>query len=259
MFSKATERGSLFMPINPVLKSKLTDTVKREIKEYIEKMDLADSAKLPSEEHLAEMMSVSRVTIRRAFSELEMEGIIFRKHGQGTFANKEALKVDVNLMELIDFSDIIYRNGYKPSHKIIGLKEIIADAEVADALSLETGTKVIKVEYLLYADRKPGIIAVGWCPEEIFHTYPDIQQWEDNPCFSVLRTNAGKIVSSDRVKIKSISKAGVEEILGHPAELTCDAFLYFDSVGFDQSCEPVIYGKAFFDTSIIQFGIYRKL
>lgn len=246
------------MLINPVRKNKLTDTVKCELKDYIEKMDLFESTKLPPEERLAEMMNVSRVTLRRTLSELEVEGLIFRKHGQGTFVNKEALMVKVNLLDLVDFSDIIYQNGYKPSHKIYDFEELSADSEVAEALNITPGMPVIKVEYWLYADRKPAIVAVGWCVKDIFHAKPDIKQWESSPCFQVLQASAGKIVLSDRVKFKAFSKADMEKILGHAADLACEAALCFESVGFDQHREPVIYGKAFFDTSIIQFGIYRQ-
>ena len=59
--------------------------------------DFGSSDKLPSERHLAEMFSVSRVTIRAALREAEESGIISRRHGSGTFANrKNSIKLDDN-------------------------------------------------------------------------------------------------------------------------------------------------------------------
>ena len=42
----------------------------------------------PSERSLMEKFDVSHSTIRRAFSELEKEGLLSREHGRGTFVNK---------------------------------------------------------------------------------------------------------------------------------------------------------------------------
>lgn len=44
-------------------------------------------SKLPTEVRMAELTNTSRITIRRAFAELEKSGIIQRTHGRGTFVS----------------------------------------------------------------------------------------------------------------------------------------------------------------------------
>ena len=57
----------------------LSDQAKEAILQYIEEMDLKADNKLPREEALAEMLGVSRITIRQALNDLAAEGIIFRR------------------------------------------------------------------------------------------------------------------------------------------------------------------------------------
>ena len=72
-------------PISPAadgtLYQQLVDGLKREISEG----RLKPGAPLPSFRQLAEDMLVSVITVKRAYEELEREGIIFRRQGLGTF------------------------------------------------------------------------------------------------------------------------------------------------------------------------------
>lgn len=47
---------------------------------------IAPNGKLPSENELCEILSLSRTTIRKAIDSLERKGIVYRRQGQGTFA-----------------------------------------------------------------------------------------------------------------------------------------------------------------------------
>ena len=60
----------------------LSEQAKKEVLKYIDEMDLKKENKLPREERLAEMIGVSRITIRQALNALASEGIIFRRQGR---------------------------------------------------------------------------------------------------------------------------------------------------------------------------------
>ncbi len=72
-------------PISPAadgpLYQQIVDRLKREISEG----RLKPGAALPSFRQLAEDLLVSVITVKRAYEELEREGIIFRRQGLGTF------------------------------------------------------------------------------------------------------------------------------------------------------------------------------
>jgi GntR family transcriptional regulator len=59
----------------------IVDGLKREVSEG----RLAPGTPLPSFRGLAEELLVSVITVKRAYEELEREGIIFRRQGLGTF------------------------------------------------------------------------------------------------------------------------------------------------------------------------------
>jgi GntR family transcriptional regulator len=72
-------------PISPAapgtLYQQIVDGLKREVSEG----QLKPGAALPSFRVLAEDLLVSVITVKRAYEELEREGIIYRRRGLGTF------------------------------------------------------------------------------------------------------------------------------------------------------------------------------
>ena len=75
-------------PISPAaegaLYQQIIDGMKREISEG----RLRSDAPLPSFRQLAEDLLVSVITVKRAYEELEREGIIYRRQGLGTFVSR---------------------------------------------------------------------------------------------------------------------------------------------------------------------------
>lgn len=84
------ERKSwLLGPISPAadgtLYQQIVDRLKREVSEG----RLKPGTSLPSFRQLAEHLLVSVITVKRAYEELEREGIIFRRQGLGTFVAEQ--------------------------------------------------------------------------------------------------------------------------------------------------------------------------
>jgi GntR family transcriptional regulator len=68
------------------LYQQIVDGLKREVSEG----RLAPGSALPSFRGLAEDLLVSVITVKRAYEELEREGIIYRRQGLGTFVSDAA-------------------------------------------------------------------------------------------------------------------------------------------------------------------------
>jgi GntR family transcriptional regulator len=68
------------------LYQQIVDGLRREVSEG----RLAAGAPLPSFRQLAQDLLVSVITVKRAYEELEREGIIYRRQGLGTFVAKAA-------------------------------------------------------------------------------------------------------------------------------------------------------------------------
>ena len=86
----AAARKLIIPPISAAapgaLYQQIVDGLKREVSEG----RLAPGSALPSFRGLAEDLLVSVITVKRAYEELEREGIIYRRQGLGTFVSDTA-------------------------------------------------------------------------------------------------------------------------------------------------------------------------
>ena len=75
----------LLPPISPAAPGTLYEQIVTGLKRVISEGKLAADAPLPSFRQLAEELLVSVITVKRAYEELEREGIVYRRQGLGTF------------------------------------------------------------------------------------------------------------------------------------------------------------------------------
>ena len=88
IYTKMTERSDIALrigPISPAVSGPLYQQIVSGFKREIGEGRLGGGTPLPSFRLLAEQLLVSIITVRRAYEELEREGIIYRRQGLGTF------------------------------------------------------------------------------------------------------------------------------------------------------------------------------
>jgi GntR family transcriptional repressor for pyruvate dehydrogenase complex len=73
------------MPIKQIKHQKVSDMIFDQLKNMIINQEWAPGDKLPSENEIAQMMSVSRVSVRSALQRLASIGVIESRQGEGTF------------------------------------------------------------------------------------------------------------------------------------------------------------------------------
>jgi len=74
--------------------------------------------RLPSEESLAEMLNVSRTTIRTALQSLEQDGIITRKRAVGTTINEHVRPSTLALQRMVGFDGLLREKGHDVEVKV---------------------------------------------------------------------------------------------------------------------------------------------
>lgn len=110
---------------------------------------------LPAEHELAEKYEISRMTVRRAISELINAGMLYAQKGKGTFVAKPRL--EEGFFELKDFHDEIRKRGMKPSAKLLGVKIVRANELLAKKLDIPLETRCLYFRLLLSANDEPLI------------------------------------------------------------------------------------------------------
>lgn len=76
-------------PLSPAAPGALYDQIVAGMKREISEGRLGPGAPLPSFRQLAADLMVSLITVKRAYEELEKEGIIYRRQGLGTFVAEQ--------------------------------------------------------------------------------------------------------------------------------------------------------------------------
>ena len=107
--------GPISPAANGALYQQIVDRVKREISEG----RLKPGAALPSFRQFAEDLLVSVITVKRAYEELEREGIIYRRQGLGTFVAD--LGHDRSREAKLDAAKSLLRAGFREAAEA-GLK-----------------------------------------------------------------------------------------------------------------------------------------
>jgi GntR family transcriptional regulator len=121
--------------------------------------DLRIGDKLPSEQELANMFEVSRPTIRQAMNVLNSEGKIDKKRGSGTYVSSH--KYDTGLTKIISLADQMKSGNINFTSKLIDLKKITANHEIAVNLEVKPRSEIIYIERLRFVNYKPMYLTMG--------------------------------------------------------------------------------------------------
>ncbi|MFO1209128.1 MAG: GntR family transcriptional regulator [Amaricoccus sp.] len=127
-------------------------------------------AVLPGERVIAEALSVSRVTVRRALALLEADGVVSRRQGART---EVSARVEKALPALTGFSEDLRARGLEPG--CIWLWRQVVRASPAEAMALALGAEatVLRMRRVRTADGAPIAIEQAAVPTD-FLPSPDL-------------------------------------------------------------------------------------
>jgi GntR family transcriptional regulator len=122
---------------------------------------LSSGSHLENEINLARQLGVSRPTVRRAIGLLANRGLVIRRHGIGTLVVPVRVRRPVRLSSLYDD---LKESGQTPATRLLAFETVPAPAEVANALKLSRGTRVLHFERLRLATDQPIALMVNFLP-----------------------------------------------------------------------------------------------
>ena len=108
---------------------------------------------VPSENELALQLGVSRITVRRAFQELESGGVIRRIQGLGTFVTNPAGKLFS--LQFQDIGKEIISKGLRHDCEVLCHEEKIPVKDIRDMLGLAAGDRVFHLTLIQKGDGLP--------------------------------------------------------------------------------------------------------
>ena len=153
-----------FSSANPLYQQLMDD-----IKLDISNQKYRHGDKIPSETELAEIYNVSRITVRRAVSELCDEGYLAKHQGKGTFVTPP--KITRKIMQdthVHSFTATCAMSGMQPGGRTVGIRIVPSRQEEQHFLKLPKDSNVIYLQRLRTADGDPVMLENTFLPSPEF-------------------------------------------------------------------------------------------
>jgi GntR family transcriptional regulator len=123
---------------------------------------------LLGERQLEEQFGVSRITVRRAISDLVQDGALVRIKGKGTFVSHGLVR---STPQPASYNQDMRAAGYDPSTKVITPAAAEPPAAAAEHLGLPPGQAAYQVRRLRLANGAPVSVDESWLPPPLL---PDL-------------------------------------------------------------------------------------
>ncbi|WP_350594891.1 MULTISPECIES: histidine utilization repressor [unclassified Pseudoalteromonas] len=127
--------------------------IKQFIVDKISSATWQENQRVPSENELSNQFSVSRMTARRALSELTEAGILTRSQGLGTFV--ASFKSQSSLLEIKNIADEVKERNGNYSCTVLALESLPAITSIAIALGIKVNSTVYRSVLLHNENTKP--------------------------------------------------------------------------------------------------------
>lgn len=213
-------------------------------------------SQLPSETALVGEFRVSRATVRSALNRLASEGLIVRRQGQGTFVNARVEKGDTRVGGMVEYTQLIARNGYAPAIRLLSMKVRPCEAPEGHALGLEPGAEVLSLERLFLADEDPVILASNAIPLATLQQLDMAQVDGTLPLGRFLEQYGRASIAYAMLDIGAVQVKGADATLLKLAPGR--ALLKIDAVFYDQDDRPLACGRSTYDDRRLQLRFIQS-
>lgn len=220
---------------------------KKRIPLYLQMMDklikkidqgsYVEHEKLPSEREFCNLYGLSRITVRQALQELELEGYIYKLHGKGTFVAPKSY--NQNLVKLYSFTEEMKKIGKTPSTKVLSFQKVVADERLSNIMNLSPLDEVFQIVRLRIADSEVLLYETTYLPVKFFPKLSELDL-KQRPMYDIFHHDYDIRVT------KAIERFSATNVRGNEVE-----FLKMD---FNQPA-MLIKRYAYYNETIIEYTI----
>ena len=207
---------------------------------------LKPETQIPPERDLAELAQVSRVTVRKAVSQLVEDGQLEQRRGAGTFVRAPRARMDNSQSTLVSFTDYMRQRGKVPSSRILSAGLHAPTPVEQQALGLMALGRVARIERLRSADGVPMALEYSSWPADIL---PDPQAvtgslYDHIRGLGHVPTHAVQRVAAANLKVSEAQLLHME---------AGQAVLRIDRTGYLASGRPVEFTRGLYRSDIYDF------
>lgn len=228
--------------------------IAEEIKKDIFEGRYKPGDQLPAEIVFAQELGVSRATLREAYSMLERQGYILRKHGVGSFVAEPERQIVSNFEKLESIMDLIRRAGYVPLIQVLESGECILDAQTCQTMEIPLESKGYRFSTIYSANGIPFVYTNEFIPADIMSLsiIHSRQESEDLADFITKNTPYPPVATLTRIK-GILPTKDLMDILMVDANtpIIRQRFILYDRKGKVVGC-----GYDYFNSSWFEFTIF---
>ena len=210
---------------------------------------------LPPEQVLADMLGISKSTLREAIRILEDEGIIIRKQGSGNFIARTVSQIQSGMEMLSGITEQIRNIGMKASTPYKKVGRDLADKSIANKLNIPVGSPIYILERTRFADEEPAAYTISYFSEKIVGEDFNENCIEES-IFDFLLTKKGNVVNFSKANVIPIYPGGKICKRLHISQNM--PLLLLEQIFYNQLNEVIYYAKDYFTTGLFNFYIVRK-
>nr|WP_028611518.1 GntR family transcriptional regulator [Paenibacillus harenae] len=124
--------------------------------------------KLPSENEMADLFKVPRMTARKAYTTLQELGYIYSRQGKGSYVKNRRQQIPLVLSGTISFSKKMNELGYSYQSRNIFCEQIPYNKQIYQALEIGEQTRVYRIGRLRLVDQRPIAFHISYVAESLF-------------------------------------------------------------------------------------------
>ena len=221
----------------------LYQQLQRALRGAIENGIIGPEDALPPERDLAEMLKVSRITVRKAIDELVEDGLLIRKQGSGTFVSN---RVEKNFAKLTSFSEDMRARGREP--RSVWMNRAAGTVTPEESLTLRSspGTPVLRFHRIRYADDAPMAIEYATVIASCLTSLDDVE----NSLYEALeRTGNRPVRALQRLRAVLLTADQAKLLKAQEGE----AGLLVARVGYLKDGRAVEYSQSYYRGEIYDF------
>lgn len=213
-----------------------------------------EDSRLPPETELADMLGVSRTTVRSALQSLEQYGVLTRKPRRGTQVRGRLSPSMVALQRLIGFTRLLEEQGYRVETTNTAKITTTPPDEVVEALGISKQRSCYEIDRLFVASGRPAIWAINYIPTDLFAEPPSDDQLAQSP-FEM----GGLLVGGpiDHALVELIPRSATREVVERLGLILAEAYLLVKEVHFSESGAAFAFSLIHVNDRFVRFQLHR--
>jgi GntR family transcriptional regulator len=207
--------------------------------------------RLPREEDLADMLKVSRTTVRAAVQDLERDGLVTRRRATGTVINRHVGFETLALQRLVPFEWLLRKKGHEVSVELSWERRV--PTELAGEEPWEPEQECCVLDKRFFADGRLAIALRDYVPwSELRST--SMREPIEASLFEFSRRRCHRTIVNAIVRLIPMTADAETTELELPAG---QPFLRLRETHFDDRGEPVARSTIDLDDRVLRLEVFR--